>query len=224
MARTTTSPAVETHAHAQLQAPGAAHLVGGGLHGRLHGQGGIAGAQGVVFVGNGRAKQGHNAIAQHLIHRALEAVHGVHHAVDGGIEELLGGFGIETPDEFRRVLEVGKQHRDLLALAFQGGAGGEDLLGQIWRGVGQRGLGLGRGSGGRGRRAAVSPVQTRTLPRSSTARRWPSMSSFFRSSRAASSSWNWRLRVPYVSAATLEHGNRLVENLLKGHRPPSLCP
>ena len=113
-------PGVEAHAHAQLQAPGAAHLLGIGAHGRLHGQGGIAGAQGVVFVGNGGAKQGHNAVAEHLIHRALEAVHGVHHEVEGGIEELLGGFGIEAADEFRRVLEVGKEHRDLLALAFQG--------------------------------------------------------------------------------------------------------
>jgi hypothetical protein len=43
--------------------------------------------------------------------------------VDGRIEELLSGFGIKTTDELRRVLEVGKEHGDLLALAFQGGAG-----------------------------------------------------------------------------------------------------
>ena len=82
-----------------------------GPHGRLHGQRRIAGAQGVVFVGNGGAKQGHNAIAEHLIHRALEAVHGVHHEVDDGIQELLGRFGIEAVDEPGRVLEVGKAAR-----------------------------------------------------------------------------------------------------------------
>ena len=88
----------------------------------------------MVFVGNGGAKQGHNAVAEHLVHRALEAVHGVHHAVQGRIEELLGGFGIEAADEFGGVFEVGKEHRDLLALAFQGGAGGQDLLGEMgWR-------------------------------------------------------------------------------------------
>ena len=91
----------------------------------------------MVFVGNRRAKQGHNAIAQHLIHRALEAVHSVHHELHGRIEELLGGFGIEAADEFGRVFEVGKQHRDLLAFAFQGGAGGEDLVGQMGWGIGQ---------------------------------------------------------------------------------------
>ena len=112
------------------------------LHCRLHGQGGVAGAQGVVFVGNGRTEQRHNAIAEHLIDGALEAVYGVHHVVEGRIEELLGGFGIEAPDQFRRVFEVGKQHRDLLALAFEGTAGGEDFLRQMPGGID---LGSGRG-------------------------------------------------------------------------------
>ena len=113
-------------------------LLGDGLHGCLHRQGGIAGAQGVVFVRDGGAKQGHNAIAEHLVHRALEAMHGVHHEVDGRIEELLGGFGIETADEFGGVLEIGKQHRDLFAFAFQGRARGEDLVAEMGRRVGQR--------------------------------------------------------------------------------------
>jgi hypothetical protein len=42
----------------------------------------------------------------------------------------------------------------------------------------------------------ASPVQTSTRPSSSVARRWPSMSSVFKSSRYASSSWNYRLRAP----------------------------
>ena len=87
----------------------------------------------MVLVGNGGAKQGHNAIAEHLIHRALEAMHRLHHAL-GGVEELLGGFGIEAPDEFGGILEVGKQHRDLLAFAFQGRAGGKDFVAEMgWR-------------------------------------------------------------------------------------------
>jgi hypothetical protein len=58
--------------------------------------------------------------------------------------------------EFHRALEVSKQHRDLLALAFQGAAGGENLLSEIGGGVrqwrpcsllgGRRG-GWGRGAG-----------------------------------------------------------------------------
>jgi hypothetical protein len=65
---------VEPHAHAQLQTAGATHLLGIGAHRGLHGQGGVAGAQGVVFVANGGAKQGHDAVAEHLIDGALEAV------------------------------------------------------------------------------------------------------------------------------------------------------
>jgi hypothetical protein len=85
----------------------------------------------MIFVGNRGAEQGHDAVAQHLVDGALEAMHGVHHVVDGGVEELLGGFRVEAPDEFRRVFEVGKQHRDLLALAFKGGFGCQDFLGEV---------------------------------------------------------------------------------------------
>jgi len=103
----------------------------------------MAGAQGVVLVGNGRAKEGHDAVTEHLIHGALEAVHGVHHQMNGRVEELLGGFRIKTPDEFRRIFEVGKEHGDLLALTCQGVLGGEDLLREIGRRVG-KGDSLGR--------------------------------------------------------------------------------
>jgi hypothetical protein len=121
----------------------------------------------VVFVGNGGSKQGHNAIAEHLVHRAFKAVHRLHHAVNGWVEELLGGFGIEAADEFRRVLEIGKQHRDLLAFAFQGAFGGEDLLGEIRRGVGEGRLPGGfrgsRGSGGSGTSGAGPDKDTIAL-------------------------------------------------------------
>ena len=64
----------------------------------------------------------------------------VHHALQGRVQELLRGFGVEATDEFGGVLEVGKQHRDLLTLAFQGRAGGQDLVGEMGRRIGQRGL------------------------------------------------------------------------------------
>jgi hypothetical protein len=85
-------------------------------------------------MGNGGTKQGHNAIAEDLVDGALEAVHGVHHMVDGRIEELLGRFRVEPPDEFRWVFEVGKQHRDVLALTFQDGTHGTNFVRKMrWR-------------------------------------------------------------------------------------------
>jgi len=58
-------------------------------------------------------------------------VHGVHHVLEGRIKECLGGFRIKVTDQFSRPFEVGKEHGDLLAFAFQGTAGGEDLLSKI---------------------------------------------------------------------------------------------
>src|SRR5262249_5586402 len=128
---------------------------------------------------------------------AFEAVHRVHHVLQGRVQEPLGSFRVEIADQFRGAFEVGKQHRDLLAFAFERAAGGEDFLRQIRRGIGgggRRGGGA-RGGGAGGGKAATPPVQTKTVPRSSLARHWPSMSSSFRSSSAASSSWNCRWRV-----------------------------
>ena len=85
-------------------------------------------------MGNGRTEQGHNAIAEHLIDGALEAMHGVHHAMDGGVEELLRGFRIETTDEFRRIFQVGKEHGDLLALALKAGRAAR-IFSVRWDGV-----------------------------------------------------------------------------------------
>jgi hypothetical protein len=64
-------------------------------------------------------------------------MHGVHHDMQGWIEQRPGLLWIETLNELGRALEVGKQHRDLLALAFQGAARRENLLCEIGRGVGE---------------------------------------------------------------------------------------
>ena len=47
----------------------------------------------------------------------------------------LGRFGIQVAAERQRVFESRKEHRDVLALAFQSGTGRADLLGQGQRGI-----------------------------------------------------------------------------------------
>ena len=90
-------------------------------------------------MGTGGAKEGHNAVAQHLVHRAFIAVHRVHHGMQGGIQELLGRLGVEIANQGHGVLDIRKEHRDLLALAGQGGARRADLLGEGRGGVSARG-------------------------------------------------------------------------------------
>jgi len=62
-------------------------------------------------------------------------VDGLHHALEDWIKELAGLLGIAVGEELHRALEVGEEYGHLLALAFEGGPGGEDLLGQVFRRV-----------------------------------------------------------------------------------------
>jgi hypothetical protein len=63
---------------------------------------------------------------------------GLYHTFEHGIEELPSVLGIAVGEEFHGPLQVGEQHRDLFALALEGALGGEDLLGEMLRGVGLR--------------------------------------------------------------------------------------
>ena len=92
----------------------------------------------MVLVGERRAEQRHDAVAHHLVDGALVAVDGLHHPLEDRVEELARLLGVAVGEQLHRALEVGEQDRDLLALAFQGGLGGEDLLGEVLRGVGRR--------------------------------------------------------------------------------------
>ena len=61
----------------------------------------------------------------------------------------MRSFWIEVANQLGRILDVGKQHRDLLAFAFQGATGSQDLLREIGGRVRQWSLGSRRrGPGG----------------------------------------------------------------------------
>jgi hypothetical protein len=134
-------PRMEPDADLHRHAVRALHLVAIPRHRLLHVQGRITRAHGMIFMGDRRAKQGHDAIAHDLIHGALVAVHGLHHAFEHGIENRARLLRVAVGQQLHGAFEVGKQHGDLLALAFQGTFGGEDLLGEIGRGVGEWRLG-----------------------------------------------------------------------------------
>jgi hypothetical protein len=143
-------PRVESHADLHLYPVRAPHLIAVTAQRVLHGQGGIAGAHGVVLVGERGAKECHDAIAHDLVDGAFVAMYRRHHALQHGIEELPGLFGITVGEQLHRALQIGKQHRDLLTLAFQGTTRGENFLCEIRWGVSERRLlrGLAGHSGG----------------------------------------------------------------------------
>jgi len=48
-------------------------------------------------------------------------VDGLHHPLEDGIEEIPCFLRIAIGEELHGALEIGEQHRDLFALAFEGG-------------------------------------------------------------------------------------------------------
>ena len=99
----------------------------------LHGEGGVAGADGVVLVGERRAEERHDAVAHDLVHGALVAVHRVHHALEDRVQELARVLGIAVGEQLEGALHVGEHHGDMLALSLERVAGGQNLLGQVPR-------------------------------------------------------------------------------------------
>jgi hypothetical protein len=128
---------IEPHPDLDLDLVCLADLVGVRPDRLLHGQGRIARPDGMIFMGNGCPEQGHDPIAHDLVHGPFIAMDGCHQAFQHRIEELAGLLRITVSQDFHGAFEVGKEHRHLLALTFQGTTGGEDFLGEIGRGVGE---------------------------------------------------------------------------------------
>jgi hypothetical protein len=124
---------VQTHAHPHRSEQ--FRRVGRGfLQPLADGQCAVQGAAHVVFVGQRRAEQRHEAVTQELVDRAFDPVHLGHGQREERVERVVHGLGTDLLRQFGRVGEVAEQHRDLLAFAFQCRARGQDLLGQVrWR-------------------------------------------------------------------------------------------
>ena len=125
---------VQADADADRDAVLPANILRVPLHRLLHPERGVARADRVVLVGERSAEERHDPVAHHLVHGALVAVDGLHHALEHGIEELARLLGIAVGEQLHRALEVGEEDGDLLALALQRRLGREDLLGEVfWR-------------------------------------------------------------------------------------------
>src|SRR5438445_4779770 len=98
----------------------------------------------MIFVGDGGAKEGKDAIAGGLRYIALVAMDRVHHELQGGIDQAAGVCGVEVFDESHGALEVGKEGGDYPALAvcgtprFHRGLLSPDALSEMARSIANR--------------------------------------------------------------------------------------
>ena len=199
---------VQPDADLERDAVGATHLLGIPAHGGLHVERGIARPHGVVLVGERRAEERHDPVAHDLVDRALVAVDGLHHPLEHRVEELPRLLGVAVGEQLHRALQVGEEHGDLLALAFEGGLRGEDLLGEVLGGVG-----LGEVRSGRLHEAAPGPP-----PRARrTCRRRRTPRGFAEAAGGAQD------REPRAAAPAERHRGRILEGAARtGHAPRSL--
>src|SRR5262245_57548282 len=92
----------------------------------------------MIFMSDRRAEKGHDAVAGILVHRTFEAVNAVTEDLAEAVQDLVPLFGIDLLGEVHRALHVSKEYRHLLALALEGGLRLQDLLGEVFWGIGSR--------------------------------------------------------------------------------------
>jgi len=102
---------------ANVQAQGSVVHRVEGRHGGHHLQGGAQRAGGVVFVRHRCAKHSHHLVADEFIHHATVLFNDRHQHIKAGVEQAANLFGIQLLGERGKARQVGKQNRDLAALA-----------------------------------------------------------------------------------------------------------
>jgi hypothetical protein len=126
---------IEAHARLNGDVAGTLDILGVGTDGGLHRQGGVGRPQRVILQRQRGSENRHDAVAQYLVHRPFVSVHGVDHSLKDWIKKLPRLLGVAIREQLHRSFQVGEEHRDLFALAFDGGLRGEDPIGEVLWGV-----------------------------------------------------------------------------------------
>jgi hypothetical protein len=124
---------VEPDAHRERHPVLGAHLVGVLARRVSERQRRVAGPLGVVLVRDRRPEERHDAVAGELVDEALEALDAVGEDREEALHDLRPRLGIHLLGELHRALDVGEEHRHLLALAFERRAGLKNPVGEmVW--------------------------------------------------------------------------------------------
>src|SRR6185369_4175029 len=110
-------------------------------------QRGVARALRMVLMRDRRAEKRHDAVAGVLVDAAFVAMHAGRQQLEELVHDPVPGLGIDGLGERHRLLDVGEQHRDLLAFALDDSALAQDLLGEMPWCVRIRGRGRGLAGG-----------------------------------------------------------------------------
>ena len=121
--------------HADLHRGMRARALGVAAQLIAHPERGVAGAYGMILVGNRGAEQRHDAVAQDLVDDPFEVMHGLDHQVEDRVEDLTRVLGVESREQLHRPSDVREEDRHLLALALDGRSRLEDLLDEMPRRV-----------------------------------------------------------------------------------------
>ncbi len=97
---------------------------------------GVTGAAAVVLVSDGSPEERHHAVSGELVDRALESVDACGENLEDAIENAMPVFGVDAVGEAHRIDHIDKEDAHLLALPFESATRGEDLLGEVARGIG----------------------------------------------------------------------------------------
>jgi hypothetical protein len=89
----------------------------------------------MILVRERRAEKRHEPVAEELVHRALVAVHFAERGLEEPAEQDVHAVRAEPLGESGGADEIAEEHGDGLALALHGATRGEDLLGEMARGV-----------------------------------------------------------------------------------------
>jgi hypothetical protein len=125
---------VEADAHPDGRPVAGLDLAAEITHRALDAERGVHGAARAVFVRDGRAKQGHDAIAGVLVDRPFEPMDLCRNRLETPVHDLMHILGVAPLGRAREAGDVGEHHGDLAALSLDRRSRFKHFVGEVpWR-------------------------------------------------------------------------------------------